>query len=694
MDDEDEWRLAARARCDSFDSEDSLSSLDMRVRAQLAAQGTSAAGASRGQLAAAGLGHPPLPSPRGSRVHAPGGHADPAHQESYAQSGGGCGFCGLRRAWRAAFPAKASRRAKIAINLTATPARAPPSAAKPARAPQTPMRRASPQRGGTPAAARSPSSGGSFGSGKNLFRSRLKKSGLAARLELDDVIKQEGESTTPRDGGGGRGVVLAARAASFERRGGAASFADGSRMSSTGRELSADERRAKAAFEAFLAGRDVPEVTKAYGELQSSLCAIGAAGEPAQSPAAVEAAATDGDGRVNSTSLAQLLAGLATVLPHKSKQLLSALERRSVQGHYQPSCSGVRVAIVGAGPVGLRTAIELAFLGAHVQVLESRGAFTRLQVLHLWDWVESDLIDLGIKFIDPSIFAAADFKHVGTAQLQHSLLKVALLLGVQMKFDCTVNDLRSLNAHLAGGGAAAAGAPSQLRPPLATTNATASNAARSAATRPNGGGPHKPAHSRAIGGAPGAHHATVDDGRSSLPDVLLDATGARCELFETLGFNHGTVLKSARALCIVMHLANEKTAEEMRISENTWCVLPPTRTNHPRGLAQSTPHPPARSWPPLPPITRIATGRHNTTRRNSVSSPGRACPSRTSSTTDRRATLHRRPRYAIRPCPPSTARPLRLHSPPSWPTPIPREAASDLHSAHLSLSLCVSSTTL
>ena len=96
---------------------------------------------------------------------------------------------------------------------------------------------------------------------------------------------------------------------------------------------------------------------------------------------------------------------------------------------------------------------------------------TYAQVLHLWDWVEQDLIELGIqaldptiyiytymytciytcmytcmytymytyiytyiymhtciytgiKALDPTIFAAADYKHVSTSQLQHSLLKV------------------------------------------------------------------------------------------------------------------------------------------------------------------------------------------------------------------------------------------------------------------------------
>ncbi len=46
-------------------------------------------------------------------------------------------------------------------------------------------------------------------------------------------------------------------------------------------------------------------------------------------------------------------------------------------------------------------------------------------MLHLWDFVENDLAGLGVKSLDPSAFASADFKHVSTSQMQHSLLKVA-----------------------------------------------------------------------------------------------------------------------------------------------------------------------------------------------------------------------------------------------------------------------------
>ena len=51
-------------------------------------------------------------------------------------------------------------------------------------------------------------------------------------------------------------------------------------------------------------------------------------------------------------------------------------------------------------------------------------AHSSLNVLHLWDFVEYDLIELGVKLLDPSVFASVDYQHVGTSQLQHSLLKV------------------------------------------------------------------------------------------------------------------------------------------------------------------------------------------------------------------------------------------------------------------------------
>lgn len=53
--------------------------------------------------------------------------------------------------------------------------------------------------------------------------------------------------------------------------------------------------------------------------------------------------------------------------------------------------------MLGAGPCGLRTAIELALLGAHVVVLEKRDSFSRNNVLHLWPYTIYDLRGLAAK---------------------------------------------------------------------------------------------------------------------------------------------------------------------------------------------------------------------------------------------------------------------------------------------------------
>ena len=56
----------------------------------------------------------------------------------------------------------------------------------------------------------------------------------------------------------------------------------------------------------------------------------------------------------------------------------------------------------------------------------------------------------------------------------------------------------------------------------------------------------------------------------SVPDVLVDATGARCDLFDGFGFEQITVLRSQRALGLVVHFVNGKTPEEKAVEEGTW----------------------------------------------------------------------------------------------------------------------------
>lgn len=87
--------------------------------------------------------------------------------------------------------------------------------------------------------------------------------------------------------------------------------------------------------------------------------------------------------------------------------------------------------IIGGGPCGLRTAIELAYLGAKVVVVEKRDTFSRNNVLHLWPFTIHDLRGLGAKKFYGK-FCAGSIDHISIRQLQLILFKVALILGVEI----------------------------------------------------------------------------------------------------------------------------------------------------------------------------------------------------------------------------------------------------------------------
>ncbi len=245
---------------------------------------------------------------------------------------------------------------------------------------------------------------------------------------------------------------------------------------------------AAAAYAAFATGKEVGAVLHAFEALLA---------QTATSPDA------------GAEMLPTLHAALEPALPWAQKQLFASLSSRAALPQYfradaKRACSGMQVVVVGAGPVGLRTAIEMALLGAGVRVLDARSTFSRLNVLHLWEWVQSDLVSLGLKKLDPAAFQNAAFVCLGTSRLQHLLLKFALLLGVRIDFGCQLNSLRDL-------------------------------------ADPSRGAPH----------------------------LVVDATGARCPLFGSLGFEQLTVLKSGRALGLVCHLLNGRTARENNVEETS-----------------------------------------------------------------------------------------------------------------------------
>ncbi|XP_053416644.1 F-actin-monooxygenase MICAL2 isoform X8 [Nycticebus coucang] len=117
----------------------------------------------------------------------------------------------------------------------------------------------------------------------------------------------------------------------------------------------------------------------------------------------------------------------------KAKALWYKLDKRGSHREYKrgKTCMNTKCLIIGGGPCGLRTAIELAYLGAKVVVVEKRDTFSRNNVLHLWPFTIHDLRGLGAKKFYGK-FCAGSIDHISIRQLQLILFKVALILGVEI----------------------------------------------------------------------------------------------------------------------------------------------------------------------------------------------------------------------------------------------------------------------
>ncbi|KRX89412.1 Protein-methionine sulfoxide oxidase MICAL2 [Trichinella pseudospiralis] len=95
----------------------------------------------------------------------------------------------------------------------------------------------------------------------------------------------------------------------------------------------------------------------------------------------------------------------------KVKQLWEMLDKRFTKSEYLNQQAGkdlrsftfIKVLVVGAGLCGLRLAIECAFLGAKVIVLEKREAFVRNSLLPLRPYAKEDLKNLGANILYPKL---------------------------------------------------------------------------------------------------------------------------------------------------------------------------------------------------------------------------------------------------------------------------------------------------
>jgi len=107
----------------------------------------------------------------------------------------------------------------------------------------------------------------------------------------------------------------------------------------------------------------------------------------------------------------------------------SPLLQRMAWDVYKPKpWSGKSLLIVGAGPIGLRMAIEGRLMGAQVSILESRSTFTRANVMKMWRVAKSDLFSIGLG--EFAILTGIESPKCNIALMQHALLRVALLIGV------------------------------------------------------------------------------------------------------------------------------------------------------------------------------------------------------------------------------------------------------------------------
>eukprot|EP00732_Lithocolla_globosa_P001221 Lithocolla_globosa_v1_NODE_573_length_3707_cov_10.741512.p1 type:complete len:871 gc:universal NODE_573_length_3707_cov_10.741512:283-2895(+) len=101
-----------------------------------------------------------------------------------------------------------------------------------------------------------------------------------------------------------------------------------------------------------------------------------------------------------------------------------------------------QVLVCGAGPIGLRSACELALMGFQVTVVEKRYNFSRANILTFWDETMADMLGLGAKTYFPSLQPTGTNNALGTRQIQVCLLKSFLLLGGSAKYGMEICGLR------------------------------------------------------------------------------------------------------------------------------------------------------------------------------------------------------------------------------------------------------------
>ena len=148
-------------------------------------------------------------------------------------------------------------------------------------------------------------------------------------------------------------------------------------------------------------------------------------------------------------------------VPHREKSLVRALsENWSLRASSASEAAPSRVVISGAGPVGLRAAVEASLMGMRVTVLEKREVFSRVNILTLWQPTADDLTALGAHLFYPRFSnrrVGTSPLHLGTREIQLVLLKNALLLGVNFRYSTELVALQAPSTAPSSGSGSGSG---------------------------------------------------------------------------------------------------------------------------------------------------------------------------------------------------------------------------------------------
>lgn len=109
----------------------------------------------------------------------------------------------------------------------------------------------------------------------------------------------------------------------------------------------------------------------------------------------------------------------------------SLLKRKQWAPYKDSPLKGKKFLIIGAGPIGLRMAIEMKLLGGEALVAEGRDDFVRCNVMKMWTVAKSDLESIG--FDEFGVANNDGGMKVNIALMQHGLMRIAMSIGVEVR---------------------------------------------------------------------------------------------------------------------------------------------------------------------------------------------------------------------------------------------------------------------